>query len=174
MTDKEIIIPEGLDVDKASEVLGEYARTDDAQIVDQSELDALEDAKDDLEDEVEALEANLSEIEAPLRAALQERTGLSEAAVSDLSYEALTDEFRNDEGDIDVDALAQNPETGEPANEPDNQTEEAEALASDLGFDSRDEAVEVLETRYENYKNAGWESNAQSVKSDLDALGVEV
>lgn len=151
---------------EAIEVLQDHDSREEPVIKEQTELDALEDT-------IGALEDNLAEVEEPLRAALQERTGLSEAAVDDLSHEALTAEFRNDEGDIEVDALSQMPETQEPETEA--LGDEAEEVLDELGYDDRDEAVEALQSKREQLESGGWDGRPlQRVETQLSALGVEV
>ena len=98
MSNKEIRLPDGLDVETATDVLGEYARTDDAQIVDK---DTLEGFKEELKAAKEAFAAVLAE-ESPQSADTLARQDM----------DALTEPFRDDEGSIDVDTLRQNPETG--------------------------------------------------------------
>jgi len=99
MTDSTTIeLPNGLDLDTAKDVLREFATTDDAQIVSADTLSA----KDEKIDELAGV----------YRDALQQQKDLSEEAVNGMSIDALTAEFRNDDGELEADTLAQNPETG--------------------------------------------------------------
>jgi len=99
MSDKEIRLPEGLDVDTATDVLREYATTDDAQIINE---DTLADLREEIAEAKEAFAAVLAE-DSPQSADTLARQDM----------DALTEPFRDDEGDIDVDTLRQEPETGD-------------------------------------------------------------
>lgn len=96
---KEIRLPEGLDVETATDVLREYARTDGAQITNTETLESLR------EEIAEAKEA--------FAAVLAEESPQSADTLARQEMDALTEPYRNDDGDIDVDTLRQEPETGE-------------------------------------------------------------
>jgi len=99
MSDSDTIeLPGGLDLDTAKDVLRQFATTDDAQIVSADTLSA----KDETIDELAGV----------YRDALQKQTGLSDEAVAGMDVDALTSEFRDEDGDLEADTLAQNPETG--------------------------------------------------------------
>lgn len=110
MTEKQLELPEGMTVNEAADVLGEYHTTDEAQIVSADTLNDLEETVDEL-----------AEV---FRAALEERTALSSDTISAMPVDALANEFRNDEGEIEPEVLAQNPESGsvETPDDPDSDT----------------------------------------------------
>jgi len=97
MDGTQIRLPEGLDADTAADVLREYARTDDAQIVDHDTLSKLR------EEITEAKEA--------FAAVIAEQSPQSADTLARQDMDALTEPFRDDEGAIDVDTLQQTPET---------------------------------------------------------------
>lgn len=158
MTDDTITLPDSLDIETASEVLGEYAQTEDAQIIPG--------------DTIESLRNEVEELSSVFREALQENKELSEAAVNDLSVEALTAEFRDEDGDIQVEALAQRPETKSNGSR-ESLSPEAEELVEQYGDGDPEEATEALQERYQNFKNMGWDSKADQAKDELETLGVE-
>lgn len=97
MSEEEIELPEGMDLATAKDVLMEYGTTEEPQIV---SADVLE-AKDNQIDEFAGV----------FRDALKETKGLKDETVEAMGVDALAAEFRNEEGEIDVDSLAQIPES---------------------------------------------------------------
>jgi len=97
MSDTKLELPEGMTADDAADVLGEYHTTEDAQIVSADTLG-------DLEDTVE-------ELAGVFRSALEEQTTLSSDTIDAMPVDALANEFRNDDGEIEVSTLSQSPET---------------------------------------------------------------
>jgi hypothetical protein len=63
-------------------------------------------------DEAEAMTDRVAVVESMLAEALQEEKGLRESTVEAMSFEAMAAEFQTDDGDLDVEALTQTPETG--------------------------------------------------------------
>jgi hypothetical protein len=59
-----------------------------------------------------AMQERIDIVEEMMAEALQERTGLSDDAIDAMPFEAMATEFQTDEGDLDVEALTQSPETG--------------------------------------------------------------
>jgi len=147
--EKKAILAAAKDVDSPREVLSSYANAEEPTITEQDELDALEDEKT-------ALESDVEELSGVFREVLAERKDLSEDVVSDLSVDALTSEFRNDEGELEPDTLAQTPETGEP--EPTDNEDEG-------GFDGD---VDALEKRHTALKGAGMTEKASELKAELE------
>jgi hypothetical protein len=96
---KTLELPEGMTADTAADVLGEFHTTDDAQIVSADTIDNLE--------------STVNELSEVFRDALQKQTDLSGDTVAAMPVDALCNEFRDDDGNIEADALAQNPETGQ-------------------------------------------------------------
>jgi hypothetical protein len=129
---------------------------------------AVLEAADDLEEPVEALQ-EFAAAEQPtvveqntydsmrgvLEEALSERADLKDDTIEALGFGALVDEFRDDNGDLQAEALVQNPETGEP-------DADAEALGDDADMDK-------AEALYADYQQFGTEG----LKDDItEALGV--
>jgi hypothetical protein len=132
-------------VDKPVEALKEYAATEQPTIVEQSEYESLN-------SRVEALENMMAD-------RLVEDTGLREATVESMSFEAMAKEFETDDGDFDAEALVQNPETGEPS-----ASEGAEALSDDADVDK----AEALYNDYQMMTNP-----PEGLEEDItEALGV--
>lgn len=165
--------------DDQRELLAAADRLDDPMVVESEHADVLEAAAGCEEphiveqDEYEALSEDLDEAKGVFAEALAERSGMKAETLAALSWDHIREEFTDDEGDLDVETLVQVPETGE--TDADEETSEAAAeLLESRGFDDRDEAVATLRERYEDFSNAGWTSNAEEVKADLETLGVEV
>lgn len=162
--DNTIELPEGMDVGTARDVLREFGTTEDAQVVSEDTLESLRD--------------EISEAKEAFAALLAEESPQSAETLSRQDMDALTEPFRDEEGEIDVDTLQQTSETG--AVEVDEEAEEddvdLDALAEETGLQFSDEhdAVETLRQRYQKYKQAGWDSMAQEDKERLETLGVEV
>jgi hypothetical protein len=132
------------DVENPTEALNEYAATEQATIVEQSEYEAMQD--------------NVASVRGVMEEALQERTDLKESTVSALDFEALRAEFETEDGGLDAEALVQNPETGDP----DVEESGVEALGDDADVDK----AEALYHDYQTFETEG-------LKEDItEALGV--
>lgn len=118
MAEETIELPSDLDLSTAKDVLREFATTDDAQIVSADTLSQ----KDDKIDELAGV----------YRDALQKQKGLSEAAVNGMTIDALTAEFRNDDGDLEADTLAQEPEAAVPSGGSDTDTLSGASITDDV------------------------------------------
>jgi len=122
-------------LDEPVEALEEYAATEQPVIVEQ--------------DTYESMRGVLEE-------ALADKAELKESTIEALSFNALVDEFRNDEGDLEAEALVQSPETGQP------EAEGTEALSEDADVDK----AEALYQDYQRFEN-------DRLKEDItEALGV--
>lgn len=174
--------------DKQRELLAAAGQKDDPVVVEAGvaerlseheelidEAEAMESPTLVNEDDHDALQSRVETVETFFAEALQERTGLSDDAIQAMPFEAMAAEFEDDDGDLDVEALTQDPEAGgRSPPEDDEPSEEVEALLESEGFADEDEAVEILQQRYEHYDNAGWEGNAKQAAEQLETLGVEV
>jgi hypothetical protein len=80
------------------DLLGAADEVDDPEVVDA--------------DEVAAMRERVDIVENLMAEALTERTGLKESTVDAMPFEAMAAEFETDDGDLDVEALTQTPETG--------------------------------------------------------------
>jgi len=141
---KEITLPAGMETDEAVEVLEEAGEYNDPEIVEADNYEALQD--------------KVSQVRGVLEEALIDRTELKEETVSALAFEALTAEFEDEEGELQVEALSQEPETSEP---------EPEESPEALGENADKEKAEAL---YNDYQTFGTEG----LKADIvEALGVE-
>lgn len=111
--------------DKERELLAAAGQKDDPVVVEagvrerlatnEELLDEAESAEDPTvveSTEHEALQERVATVEGLMAEALQERTGLSEATVEAMPFEAMAAEFETDDGDLDLEALTQSPESG--------------------------------------------------------------
>lgn len=152
--DKKLELPEGMAVDDAADVLGEFHTTDDAQIVSADRMDALESKVDELAD--------------VFRAALDDQTALSRETIDSMPVDALCNEFRDEDGEISPDTLNQTPETT--TGESGEETSGDDNSGSDDWMDtlSRNDVEELkLKLRKANsFKNRGVESRADTLYSE--------
>lgn len=118
--------------DKEQELVAAARQTDDPTVVEAEVLDRLTELEEQLNehedviaeaadlDEPEVVDAEQAEamrervaiVEEMMAEALTEQKGLREATVEAMSFDAMAAEFQTDEGDLDVEALTQSPETG--------------------------------------------------------------
>jgi hypothetical protein len=106
----------------------------------------------------EALQDRVAEVRTVMEEALSERTELKETTIEALEFEALCSEFEDEDGNLQVEALTQNPET--------EQVDEdgVEALSDDAD-------TEKAEALYQDYQNTNL--GGESLKDDIvEALGV--
>lgn len=157
MSENEIRLPEGLDVETATDVLREFATTDGAQIVSSDRLDALE------EEITEATEA--------FAAVLAEESPQSADTLARQDMDALTEPFRDDDGDIDVDTLRQDPQTGDGSGG-------GGGTADDTGFDpdavglATKEELETLERKRSAMASRDMDERAGEIEQEmLDLVG---
>jgi hypothetical protein len=155
MSDNKIRLPEGLDVETATDILREFGQTDDAQIVSSGRLDAL---KDEIAEAKEAFAAVLAE-ESPQSADTLARQDM----------DALTEPFRDDEGDIDVDTLQQNPQTGDAGNG-DGGDGEADGFDPDALDLSIREELETLSQKRTKFENMGIEGRVEDIEAEMADL----
>jgi len=147
MTETEIDLPAGLETSDAVEVLEAAGDYDDPRVVEAENY--------------EALEAKVSEVRGVLEEALSERTDLRDETIDGLGFEALCAEFEGEDGELQVEALSQTPESGEDGSGSDEGGPEA------LGEDADVEKAEALYADYQTFQNDG-------LKQDItEALGVE-
>jgi aryl carrier-like protein len=149
--DKKLELPEGMAVEDAADVLGEFHTTDDAQIVSEERIDGLESKVDELAD--------------VFRAALDEQTALSRDTIDSMPVDALCNEFRDEDGEISPDTLSQEPETT--AGEVDNSGDDDN---SDNWLDSlsRSEADEIRRKvrKADSFEGRGIESRADTLYAE--------
>ena len=159
MTDKEIRLPEGLDVETATDVLREFAQTDDAQIVGESTLDSLKN--------------EISEAKEAFAAVLAEQSPQSADTLARQDMDALTEPFRDDEGDIDVDTLRQEPETGQPD---DGGADPSGDDGVDIDNLSRSEYddLKLLKKKRARFRNTNMDRRADEIEAEIaDTLGAD-
>lgn len=153
MTEKEIRLPDGLDVETATDVLREFSRIDgDAQIVNSDTLSGL---KDEINAAKEAFAAVLAE-ESPQSADTLARQDM----------DALTEPFRDEEGEIDVDTLRQNPETGSgngagEGGEPGDEFNPEQITRSDM------DNLDTLRKKHTAFTNRGMEKRASEIEAEM-------
>lgn len=178
--------------DKERELLAVAGQKDDPTVVDAEvleQLDTLEanealiDAAMDLEDptvvsetEYEEQTEALSEFRSFFKEALAEQKGVDSELLQD-DAEALTSAFRDDEGDLDYEALTQSVETGSgPTSGHDvspDDDEVAEVL-DEYDASNVDEGIEILRERHEQFEEVGWDTHVERTESELETLGVEL
>ena len=136
ISESEVAVLEAAEsLDAPAEALQEFAAAEQPTVVEQ--------------DTYEAMRGVLTD-------ALSERAELKESTIEALSFSALVDEFRNDDGDLQAEALVQNPESRTP------DADKTEALSEDADT----EKAEALYADYQTFGN-------EALKSDIkDALGV--
>jgi hypothetical protein len=94
---KTLELPEGMTANEAIDVLREYHETEEAQIVSNDTLSR----KDD----------RLAEFAGVFRDALKSERDLKESTIDAMPVDALAEEFRGEDGEIQADTLSQSPET---------------------------------------------------------------
>jgi len=119
----------------------------------------LDDPKVVETDKYEALQGRVAEVRSVMEEALGERTDLKGDTISALDFEALCSEFEDEDGELQVEALTQTPESGEDGS---GGSEGAEALSEDADK----EKAEALYQDYQTFENEGLKEDIQ------EALGV--
>lgn len=170
--------------DKERELLAAAGQKDDPTVVEAGLLEELETLRDDNEElietaadlddptvesaeEIEAMQNRLGSIESMFNEALTEERGLRETTVEAMSFEAKAAEFETDEGDLDVEALTQSPETGSAP----TGGSDGDPLA-DLDEEARDE-VEAAKSRFK-YWDGKNDTIADAEKQTMvEALSVD-
>ena len=160
--------------DKEKELVAAARQTDDPTVVEaevRDRLDELEEQYDEHEElideaadvddpevmdaeQAEAMREHVSIVEEMMAEALTEEKGLREATVEAMSFDAMAAEFETDDGDLDVEALTQSPETGSgptgggngggPTDEDVERIEEIDQKLSTVGNALPDQRVEAL------------------------------
>jgi len=155
--------------DKERELLALAGQKDDPTVVEADVLERLElldeheellDEAADLEDptveseeQLAAMRERINVVEDMMAEALTERKSLREATVEAMSFEAMASEFETDDGELDVEALSQSPESGSgptgggsngPSEDDVERIEEIEQKLSTVGGTLPDSRVEAL------------------------------
>lgn len=112
------------------------------------------------EPDYDTLEARVDEVRTVLADALQEQTGLSEPTVEAMPFEALAAEFEGDDGALDVESLAQSPETGSGPSDPNLSDEERE----------RKQEIEERLSTLDGEDNALAERETERLESELETI----
>ena len=159
--------------DEERELLAASRQLDDPTVIETDAAERLSDHEELIEaaggideptvvseSDYETLEARVDEVREVLADALQEQTGLSDTAIEAMPFEALATEFETDEGTLNVEALAQSPETGSGPSDPDLSDEERERKA---------EIEERLET-LSGEDNAIAERETERLESELETI----
>lgn len=104
-------------------------------------------------------------VEAMMDSVLIEETGLKEATVEAMSFDAKAAEFEDDEGNIDTEALVQNPQTGDGGGD-DGLGEEQESLSED-----DEERLEQLESEISFWSGRdSMQSYVEGLRDEREAL----
>jgi hypothetical protein len=151
--DKKLELPEGMAVDDAADVLGEFHTTEDAQIVSAERIDGLESKVDELAD--------------VFRAALDEQTALSRDTIDQMPVDALCNEFRNEDGELEPDTLNQTPETtaGEVDNSGDNEGNQSDDWLETLSRSDADKIRRKIR-KADSFEGRGIESRADTLRAE--------
>jgi hypothetical protein len=141
----------------------------DNTTMDDETINAVVNAAEELEDPATAVESlaaaddpkvveqnTYEAMRGSLEDALSERADLREETIEALSFDALLGEFEDDEGNLNVEALAQVPETEQPS------SDGVEALGEDADKDK----AEALYADYQRFETDGLEDDI------CEALGV--
>ena len=152
MSDKTLELPDGLDLETARSILGEYARTDNAQIV---ATDTLESLRNEI-DEFKGVFAEL----------LAEDSPHSADTLARMDAEALTEPFKDDDGDIDIDTLRQEPETGDVSGDG------GDGDGNDLDIDSlsvsdKEYLTGTVLPKIRSFEQRGMDASVENLKADV-------
>ncbi|OYR79336.1 hypothetical protein DJ84_18450 [Halorubrum ezzemoulense] len=161
--------------DKEQELIAAARQKDDPTVVESDVPDRLDELEAEIEeheevitaatevDDPEVMDAETAEamrervdiVEDMMAEALTEETGLREATVEAMSFDAMAAQFETDEGELDVEALTQTPETGSgpsggnggsgPSDEDIERIEQIEQKLSTVGSTLPDSRVEALQ-----------------------------
>lgn len=160
MTDKEIRLPDGLDVETATDVLREYARHEEAQIVESDMLQSLRD--------------EITEAKETFAAVLAEESPQSAETLSRQDMDALTEPFRDDDGDIDVDTLRQTPQTGDVGGGDGSGSGSGSGFSPEQVSLSQKQELETLERKRTVMENRGMENRASEIEQEMvNLVGAE-
>ena len=106
------------------------------------------------QDDYEALQDRVAEVRSVMEEALSEKTELKDSTIEALEFEALCAEFEDEEGNLQVEALTQTPESGEPETDPSG----VEALS-----DEKLNKAEALYQDYQTFENEALKADIQDV-----------
>lgn len=135
------------------------------------EADSFQDPVLIEETRYDALQEKVGALESLMDTRLLKDKDLKEATVEAMSFDAKIKEFQGSDGELDTDALIQEPETGDPEDEPSaGLSDEAQGVVDSLGASDAEEAEALLEERMEKYRGAGWEAQAEHEEERLEAL----
>ena len=152
MSDNQLRLPDGMDLEAAESVLREYANEEDAQIVSSGAIDSLE--------------SEVNEFKQVFAELLSEQSPQSADTLARQDAEALTEPYRNDDGDIEVDTLRQTPETGDPDDPTDSDDPDAPDIDALSGSEQR-RIVEVLQPKRRSFQNRGMDNSAEKIESEI-------
>jgi len=168
--------------DKEQELVAAARQKDDPTVVEAEVPDRLDELEAELTeheeliedavgvDEPEVMDAEQAEamrervniVEEMMAEALTEEKGLREATVEAMSFDAMAAEFETDDGDLDVEALTQSPETGSgPTNG---------SGGSDGPTDEDLERIEEIEQKIDNVGSALPDSRIEALQDEAAEL----
>lgn len=189
---------EAKQVDQAKELLSAADGVADPAVVESADADRLDEATDLLdaaegiddptvvsETDHEALQDDVDAVQDILGGVLVDQRGLRDQTVEAMGLQAMVSEFRDDEGDIDLAALSQHPETGGTDTSGSDGGSDGSAGGStgdgldldSLSVEERNEAkdklrrAEIMENRTPNHAEALREEAASIVGVDADEAG---
>lgn len=153
MSKKEFRLPEGLDVETATDVLREFATTGEAQIVSSDRLDALQN--------------EIAEAKEAFAAVLAEESPQSADALARQDMDALTEPYRDDDGDIDVDTLRQVPETGDTGGDGGDGSGDGDGFdAGSIDFETRDR-LDTLAKKRSSFESRDMDGRVADIEAEM-------
>ena len=154
MSNNEIKLPGSLDADAARDVLREFASTDDATIVSSDRIDALE--------------SEITEAKEAFAAVLAEESPQSADTLARQDMDALTEPFRDEDGDLDVDTLRQEPETGDVDATPEG-GDDTEPTIDALGRSDR-EAIRTKRQKMSTFQSRNMSGRVDSLQREIAGI----
>jgi len=164
MSEKEIRLPDGLTTDEAVDVLQRYASTENATIVDGDTAETL-DTLEGLEsfDTLDSVVEELKEAKEAFASLLESESPQSADTLSEMPMDALTEPFRDDEGDgIQIDTLGQSAETSG-AGAGGNDGDDFDAREAKLNHKSE---LETLQRKARTFENRGMDERAEELRDE--------
>lgn len=154
---KEIQLPESLDAEQAADVLRAYAQMEEPEMVESETLSTLTSENDELKSVFAGI--------------LAEQSPLSEDALAENSVASLTEPFRNDDGEIEPDTLAQTPESqaggGSPADGGDSGADGGSGWSGENMTLSQNETLQQLKRKRTSFQNRGIEGRVDALEQEM-------
>lgn len=159
MSDNKYKLPDGLDAETAKDVLRQFSSTEEAQVISKNRLDSLE--------------SEIKEAKEAFAAVLSEDSPQSADTLARQDMDALTEPFRDEDGDIDVDTLRQEPQTGDVGGSDGSDDGSSGFDADNIGLGTKEE-LDTLDRKRTAFKNRGMENRAEEIEQEMmDITGAD-